>query len=288
MHVPFDAMTGTSEIGRRQQGRLSGRMRLDALLAQRGLFESRSKAAASVMAGSVLVGDGSVPATKPGTLVAPDVPVSVKDRPRYVSRGGEKLANALERLAVPVEGRRCLDAGASTGGFTDCLLQAGAEHVVAVDVAYGQLHWSLRRDSRVTVIERCNVRELDPAKLPYRPELIVADLSFIGLAKALPSIVACAGKQFDLLGLVKPQFEVGRERVGKGGVVRDATDRLEALMSVGEAAQRLDLAVLGYCRSGLAGPAGNHESFIWCSEASRDGVADLCEAARVAEPEASK
>ncbi len=269
-------MTSTHDSG--------SRVRLDLLLARRGLFESRSKAAASVMAGGVIVGDGSVPATKPGTLVRTDVVLSIKERARFVSRGGSKLDTALTELGVPVAGERCLDAGASTGGFTDCLLQAGAAHVIALDVAYGELHWSLRRNSRVTVVERTNARHLEPGSLPFRPSLIVADLSFIGLAKVLPVIAACGTDRLNVLALVKPQFELERERVGKGGVVRDAQDRLDALVAVGGAARAAGLEVFGYCESGLPGPAGNRESFIWCGRQTGRGVDDLREAALVAEP----
>ena len=260
------------------------KIRLDTLLHRRGLFESRARAAASVMAGEVRLGDDGSRAAKPGQMVAEDVAVAVDERPRFVSRGGIKLANALAATGVDPAGRRCLDVGASTGGFTDCLLQHGAEHVVALDVAYGELDWRLREDPRVTVLERLNARRLSPDQLPYAPDLIVVDVSFIGLAKVLPALAACAAQRFDLLALVKPQFEVGRARVGKGGVVRSASDRLEALVSVGEAAVHLDMSVQGYCSSGLPGPAGNLESFIWCTESSRDGAHDLVAAAREAEP----
>jgi 23S rRNA (cytidine1920-2'-O)/16S rRNA (cytidine1409-2'-O)-methyltransferase len=264
----------------------SERKRLDTLLVERGLYESRSKAAAAVVAGDVLVGDARRRAEKPGMAVDPEVGLSVRAPARYVSRGGLKLERALEAFGLDVSGRRCLDAGASTGGFTDCLLQRGAAHVVALDVAYGELHWSLRQDPRVTVVERSNVRSLDPAKLPYRPDLVVADLSFIGLAKVLPALAAGTADDFDMVALVKPQFELGRERVGKGGVVRSAEDRLAALVGAGEAALAAGLSVQGYCSSGLPGPAGNRESFIWCTEAARPGVGDLVEAALVAEPDA--
>ena len=153
------------------------KVRLDTLLHRRGLFESRSRAAASVMAGEVRL--GGEPAAKPGQLVAEDAEITVAERPRFVSRGGTKLANALTALGVPVAGRRCLDVGASTGGFTDCLLQAGADHVIALDVAYGELSWALRNDERVTVLERINARRLACAELPYRPDLVVADVSFM-------------------------------------------------------------------------------------------------------------
>jgi 23S rRNA (cytidine1920-2'-O)/16S rRNA (cytidine1409-2'-O)-methyltransferase len=260
--------------------------RLDVVLTNRGLFSSRSQAAAAVLAGDVLIGTGLERATKPGMAISQDDEIRVRERPRYVSRGGSKLENALHHLALPVAGRHCLDAGASTGGFTDCLLQFGAAHVVAVDVAYGELDWRIRNDRRVTVLERRNARELDSDELPYAPDLITADLSFIGLAKVLPALAACASSSFDLLALVKPQFELERARVGKGGVVRRASDRLEALVSVGATARANGLCVQGYCQSGLAGPAGNRESFIWCTEAEREGVEDLRSAALEAEPDA--
>jgi 23S rRNA (cytidine1920-2'-O)/16S rRNA (cytidine1409-2'-O)-methyltransferase len=176
--------------------------------------------------------------------------------------------------------------GASTGGFTDCLLQRGAESVIALDVAYGELHWRLRNDERVTVIERRNARSLRPDELPYAPDLIVADVSFISLTKVLPAVVAAAAPRFDLLAMVKPQFEVGRERVGSGGVVRSPDDRRSALIAVGRhALTELDASVLGYAPSGLPGPAGNRETFVWIAEAGRQGaLEDLEAAARRAEP----
>jgi 23S rRNA (cytidine1920-2'-O)/16S rRNA (cytidine1409-2'-O)-methyltransferase len=263
------------------------KMRLDRLLVSRGLFDSRSSAAGSVLAGEVRIGSDGTRAEKPGMLVPEDVGISVLDRPRYVSRGGLKLERALGEFGVAASGRQCLDVGASTGGFSDCLLQAGAAHVVAIDVAYGELDWRIRNNERVTVLERRNARELEPAELPYAPDLIAIDVSFIGLAKVLPAVVRSAAPEFDLLALVKPQFELGRERVGKGGVVRSAEDRLEALVSVGEAAREVGLSVRRYCSSGLPGPAGNLESFVWCSEIARGGVDDLLSAAREAEPQAA-
>src|SRR4051794_22293359 len=194
------------------------KLRLDTLLADRGLFASRSRAAASVMAGEVMLGDERRRAEKPGQLVADDVTVAVDALPAYVSRGGIKLANALDALDVAVAGRRALDVGASTGGFTDALLQRGAAHVIAVDVAYGELHWRLRTDERVTVLERINARALRCEQLPYAPDLVVADVSFISLTKVLPAVLACCAERFDALAMVKPQFEVGRARVGSGGV----------------------------------------------------------------------
>src|SRR4051794_10594679 len=190
-------------------------------MAQRGPFASRARAAASVMAGEVRLGEGGDRATKPGQLVADDVVVALDERPRFVSRGGVKLANALDALSLDPSGRHALDVGASTGGFTDCLLQRGAARVVALDVAYGELDWRLRNDDRVTVIERANARALSRDQLPYAPDLVVIDVSFISLAKVLPAVLGVAAERFDCLAMVKPQFEVGRERIGKGGVVRD-------------------------------------------------------------------
>jgi len=243
--------------------------RLDALLAERGLFSSRSRAAASVMAGEVRVGMGDRRASKPGELVDVEERVSVAERPAFVSRGGVKLANALDAWQLDVSGRRALDVGASTGGFSDCLLQRGACDVIAVDVGYGSLEWSLRNDVRVSVMERFNARELTPQMLPHVPDLAVIDVSFISLAKVLGAVLACLAGGYDVLALVKPQFEVGRGRVGKGGVVRDAADRRAALVAVGEAALALGAAVLGYRSSGLPGPKGNRETFVWLADPAR-------------------
>jgi 23S rRNA (cytidine1920-2'-O)/16S rRNA (cytidine1409-2'-O)-methyltransferase len=261
------------------------RKRLDAVLAERGLFETRSRAAAAVLAGDVRLGEDHRPAEKPGQMVTEDVAVEVVEAPRFVSRGGQKLDNALVELGIDPAGRLCLDVGASTGGFTDCLLQHGATHVTALDVAYGEFHWRLRNDERVTVIERRNARELAAAELPYRPDFVVADLSFISLTKVLPSVLAATARRWDCLALVKPQFEVGRARVGKGGVVRSPDDRRSALVAVGEWAVANGHAVLGYASSALPGPAGNQESFVWLAEAGRSGVvADVEAAAREVEP----
>jgi 23S rRNA (cytidine1920-2'-O)/16S rRNA (cytidine1409-2'-O)-methyltransferase len=251
------------------------RVRLDSLLTERGMFASRSRAAAAVLAGHVHVGPGRARAAKPGQLVQADVELAVDAPPPYVSRGGVKLANALDTLGLDVAGRRALDVGASTGGFTDCLLQRGAGHVVALDVAYGELDWRLRGDDRVTVIERTNARELTPAALPYAPDLIVVDVSFISLAKVLPAVLACAAERYDCLAMVKPQFEVGRGRVGKGGVVHDPELRREAIASVADAARGLGASVLGFAPSGLPGPAGNRETFVWLGERGRPEAADL-------------
>jgi 23S rRNA (cytidine1920-2'-O)/16S rRNA (cytidine1409-2'-O)-methyltransferase len=262
------------------------KLRLDTLLAQRGLFASRARAAASVMAGEVrLGGSDGARAAKPGQMVAEDVEVAVDERPRFVSRGGIKLANALEATGIDPAGRRCLDVGASTGGFTDCLLQHGAAHVVALDVAYGELDWSLRTDERVTVLERTNARSVAPGDLEYAPDLVVADVSFISLTKVLPAVLACCAERFDVLAMVKPQFEVGRGRVGKGGVVREPEERRWALVAVAQSARAHGAAVLGFASSDLPGPKGNRETFVWLAEAGRDaGEADLEALAREVEP----
>jgi 23S rRNA (cytidine1920-2'-O)/16S rRNA (cytidine1409-2'-O)-methyltransferase len=258
------------------------RRRLDTLLTERGLAGSRTSAAASVRAGRVRIGSGGRRATKPGQLVRADAQLEVEVRPRYVSRGGQKLEHALDALGIEVEGRSCLDVGASTGGFTDCLLQRGAASVVALDVGYGQLEWRLRNDPRVRVMERQNARELSPTELPYEPSLATVDVSFISLAKVLPAVAGCLVSEGEILALVKPQFELGRGRA-KGGVVRSANDRREALLSVAEVARGLGLAVRGFASSGLEGPKGNRESFIWF-DAEGPGGADLEAAARAVEP----
>ena len=208
-----------------------------------------------------------------------DVEIDVTAPPPYVSRGGIKLANALDALVLPVAGRRALDVGASTGGFTDCLLQRGAAHVVALDVAYGELDWRIRQDARVTVLERVNARSLEPGALPYRPDLVVSDVSFISLRKVLPAVLGACADTFDALVMVKPQFEVGRARLGKGGVVRDVGLRREAIATVAACAGSLGAAVLGFAPSGLPGPAGNRETFVWLGEGTRAGGIDDVDAA---------
>ena len=240
------------------------RARLDAELVRRGLARSREQAGELVAAGLVAVAGQR--AAKPATQVARDTPITVTEsgEPGYVSRGGRKLAGALA-VFVPaglvVRGRSCLDAGASTGGFTDVLLRSGAAHVVAADVGYGQLAWSLRTDPRVTVMDRVNVRTLD--RVSPVPELVVADLSFISLTLVLPALIACAAPDADFVLLVKPQFEVGKGRVGAGGVVRETTDRSAAVHRVTAAAGQLGLGVEGVTASPLPGPAGNVEYFVW-------------------------
>jgi 23S rRNA (cytidine1920-2'-O)/16S rRNA (cytidine1409-2'-O)-methyltransferase len=242
------------------------RARLDAELVRRGLARSREQAAELIAAGLVAVA-GQV-ASKPATQVGRDAPVTVArddEGPQYVSRGGHKLAGALAAFGgLVVTGKRCLDAGASTGGFTDVLLRAGAAHVVAADVGYGQLAWSLRTDERVTVLDRVNVRALEPAQVaPPPPQVVVADLSFISLTLVLPALAACAAPDADFALMVKPQFELGRGRVGAGGVVRSPQDRAEAVRAVCAAAATLGLGVLGVTASPLPGPSGNVEYFAW-------------------------
>ena len=242
----------------------AARARLDAELVRRGLARSREQAGELVAAGRVTVAGQR--AAKAATQVTRDAPISIADtgEPGYVSRGGHKLAGALAVFGpagLTVAGRACLDAGASTGGFTDVLLRAGAGHVVAADVGYGQLAWSLRTDPRVTVLDRVNVRTLD--QVTPVPGLVVADLSFISLTLVLPALVACAAPDADFVLLVKPQFEVGKGRVGAGGVVRDSADRAGAVRTVAGAAGQLGLGVLGVTASPLPGPAGNVEYFLW-------------------------
>jgi len=251
-------------------------VRLDSLLTERGLFESRTRAAAAVLAGDVRIGAGGRRAEKAAQLVDADVELVVEARPPYVSRGGVKLANALDALGLDVAGRRGLDVGASTGGFTDCLLRRGASQVVALDVAYGELDYRLRSDARVTVLERVNARSLECTALPFAPDVVVADVSFISLRKVLPAVLGCCAERFDCLAMAKPQFEVGRARVGKGGVVRDPALRREAVAAVAGCARALGCAVMGFAPSGLPGPAGNLETFVWLAESGREGaVADL-------------
>ncbi len=281
-----------------------GKRRLDTLLAERGLFPSRSRAAASVMAGEVFVtptrpaaagGAGERRAAKPGELVDEEMGVRVAERPAFVSRGGIKLANAMAATGLDVRGRRALDVGASTGGFTDCLLQRGAREVIAVDVGYGTLDYRLRSDPRVSVLERTNARALTPEMLPAArvgpddpPDLASVDVSFISLGKILGAVLGCLDGGYDVLALVKPQFELGRGRVGKGGVVRAPEDRRETLVAAGASALALGAAVVGYYSSGLPGPKGNRETFVWLADPARRAgtrdAADLERMAREVEP----
>jgi 23S rRNA (cytidine1920-2'-O)/16S rRNA (cytidine1409-2'-O)-methyltransferase len=228
--------------------------RLDVLMVERGLAESRAQAQALVLAGLVAGYD------KPGHQVQDDVELEVRRPPRYVSRGGEKLANALESLEVELDGRDAIDIGASTGGFTDYLLQNGAARVIAVDVGYGQLHPKLRNDPRVTVLERTNARDL--SDLPFRPDLLVADVSFISVRLALPRVLRLLEPGWDAVVLVKPQFEAGKDEVGKGGVVRDPALHRRVVREIVDAALQWGGTTVGVVDSGLPGPKGNREFFV--------------------------
>ena len=236
-----------------------GKQRLDAAMVERGLASGRDRARALIMARDVIV-DGQV-ATRPAAPIAPDASIEVKRPPPFVSRGGEKLAHALARTRLNVRGRRCLDAGASTGGFTDCLLQHGAASVVAVDVAYGELAAKLRSDPRVEVRERTNARELEP--LEPSVDLVTMDVSFISIVTVLPAILRSLRPGGDVLLMVKPQFEAGREQVETGGVVRDPVIHARAVAKVALACIEHGLRVRGVVRSPLVGPAGNREFFVW-------------------------
>ena len=244
---------------------MARKLRLDAELVRRGLARSRVQAAELISAGRVEVA-GAL-AGKAATQVGVDAAIIVREPAGgrdYVSRGGHKLAGALAAFGgPPVAGRRCLDAGASTGGFTEVLLAAGAAHVVAVDVGYGQLAWPLRTDRRVTVLDRVNVRALEPAQVAPAPSLVTADLSFISLTLVLPALVACAAPGADFVIMVKPQFEVGKGKVGAGGVVRDPALREAAVAAVAAAAAVAGLGVAGVTASPLPGPSGNVEYFLW-------------------------
>ena len=228
--------------------------RLDVLLVERGLAESRSQAQALVLAGLVPGFD------KPGHQVPEDAELAVDQLPRFVSRGGEKLANALEQLEVELDGRDAIDVGASTGGFTDCLLQNGVARVIAVDVGYGQLHPKLRDDPRVTVLERTNARTL--SELPFRPDLLVCDVSFMSVRLVLPPVLALMEPGWDALVMVKPQFEAGKGEVAKGGVLRDAEIHRRVLREVVEAGLGWGATAVGVVDSGLPGPKGNREFFL--------------------------
>jgi 23S rRNA (cytidine1920-2'-O)/16S rRNA (cytidine1409-2'-O)-methyltransferase len=261
------------------------RERLDTVLVARRLFATRSQAQAAIIAGEVSV-DGRV-VDKPGTTVPADAAVAARPRPRFVSRGGDKLDHALTALAIDVEGDDACDLGSSTGGFVDRLLRGGVRSVCAVDVGYGQLDWRLRGDARVTVLERTNARSLTIDRLPVAPSFITADLSFISLTVALGPVLEFARNGYRGLVLVKPQFEAGRERVGKGGVVRDRAVHRQVLEHIGEWLEARSVAVLGMCDSGHPGPKGNVEYFIYfCdrhSPLATTGVAPAQAAARAVE-----
>jgi len=248
---------------RARMGEVVARSRLDVMVARRGLMPSRESARSAILAGEVRVGGEVV--TKAGHQVDEDAVIDVAQRPRFVSRGGEKLMGALTTFGVPTAGRTAIDVGASTGGFTDCLLQSGAASVVAVDVGYGQLAWSLRTDERVTVHERLNIRAADPDELGAPFDVVVADVSFISLRKVLDNLIALMGPEADLVALVKPQFEAGKGRVGKRGVVRDPAVHESVLEDVVEAAEAAGLIIRGVTFSPLTGPEGNIEFWIWAS-----------------------
>jgi 23S rRNA (cytidine1920-2'-O)/16S rRNA (cytidine1409-2'-O)-methyltransferase len=234
------------------------KLRLDKLLVERGLCDSRTRAQALILAGEVVVGEHAV--NKPGTLVDADASLRLKADPNpYVSRGGLKLRGALDAFAVDPRDAVCLDVGASTGGFTDCLLQAGAARVYAIDVGYGQLAWKLASDPRVVAIDRQNIRELRPEQIPEPIDLVVADCSFISLTKVLGHLPPFLRAGATLIVLVKPQFEVGREHVGKGGIVRDDALREQALAQVEAHARELGFVVRGHVASTIAGRDGNRE-----------------------------
>ncbi|WP_280317021.1 TlyA family RNA methyltransferase [Nocardia wallacei] len=257
---------------------MARRARVDAELVRRGLARSREHAVELIGAGRVLI-NGTV-AAKPATAVEPGIPLLVREEPdevRWASRGAHKLLGALaafEPEGLAVSGRRCLDAGASTGGFTDVLLTRGAREVVAVDVGYGQLIWRLQNDERVRIHDRTNVRSLTPDAIGGAVELVVADLSFISLGLVLPALAQCCAPGADLLPMVKPQFEVGKQRVGSGGVVRDPGLRGEAVREVAAAAANLGLATRGVVASPLPGPSGNVEYFLWLRKESGGHVAE--------------
>lgn len=234
------------------------KVRIDKLLVDRELVPSRERAQALIMAGAVLVDD--TPVSKPGQNVLPDVNIRIKgeDHP-YVGRGGLKLAGALDEFGIDPKGFVCLDVGASTGGFTDCLLQREASKVYAVDVGYGQLAWKLQKDDRVVVIERQNIRHIDPAKLPEPFDLIVIDVSFISLEIVIPAVVSFLKPGGRIVSLIKPQFEVGKERVGKGGIVKDEAARQSAVAKVIAAAKAAGLDHAGTIDSPIAGTKGNKE-----------------------------
>lgn len=247
------------------------RARVDAELVRRGLARSRQQAAELIGAGKVSI-DG-MPAVKPGTAVAVTAALAVADGgPSWVSRGAHKLIGALDSFGITVAGRRCLDAGASTGGFTEVLVDRGAAEVVAADVGYGQLAWSLRSDPRVLVVERTNVRDLSPAMIGGPVDLIVADLSFISLTTVLPALIGCAAPHADIVPMVKPQFEVGKGQVGSGGVVRDPDLRAASVLAVARRAEELHWHILGVTASPLPGPSGNVEYFLWLRAGADRGL----------------
>lgn len=284
------------------QGIRSLKQRLDTLLADLNLCSSRQAAQRLIRAGEVMVNQQII--DKPGTEVSTTAEIKIKEKSPYVSRGGEKLAKALEEFGIPVAGRICLDGGISTGGFTDCLLQAGAKRVYGVDVGYGQVAWTLRNDERVVLKERTNLRYLQPAELygdvppptpPYQggetgevyADLGVVDVSFISLTKILEALWNLLRSPREVLLLVKPQFEVGRERVGKKGVVRDPNDHADAIAQVLQVAQTLGWAYKGLTWSPITGPAGNIEYLLWLGMESQTPTPDLAAIKQITQSAAS-
>lgn len=284
---PRKSMGHVGQRGRYGSLLMAKRSRLDLLLAERGTFTSRTAATRAIRAGQVKLGKDGPIALRPSQEVALDQEIEILAGQKFVSRGGIKLENGLDELGVDVSGRLCLDVGASTGGFTDCLLQRGAKHVVALDVAYGQIDASMRDRPEVTVIERLNARDLLPADLEYRPELATIDVSFISLTKVLPAVGNVMAETSIVLAMVKPQFELGRARVGRGGVVRDKEDRREAVETVADFALGLGFSLDGIAPTGLPGPKGNLETFIRLGRSTEkelsagargaDSGASLCE-----------
>lgn len=258
---------------------MAGR-RADVELVERGLFASRERARAAILAGEVKADGRRI--EKAGQPLAADAAVEVAERPRFVSRGGHKLEGALGTFGVDVAGMRAIDIGASTGGFTDCLLQRGAASVVALDVVYGQFAWSLRNDPRVSVVERTNVRDADLFALGAPFDVVVIDVSFIGLERVIPKLLEAAGERGQVIALVKPQFEAGKGRVGKKGVVRDAAVHTDVLAGVVAAVESAGDVVRGVTWSSLKGPEGNIEFWIWFAQAGEPAQLDVAETVRAA------
>lgn len=263
------------------------KQRIDTLIVEQGLCPSRQLAQRLIRAGEVKINQTII--DKPGTLVATDAVIELKQKPPFVSRGGEKLAKALNHFEIDPTGKICLDGGISTGGFTDCLLQAGAKQVYGVDVGYGQVAWKIRQDPRVELKERTNIRHLTPETLygdNERPSLGVMDVSFISLSKVLPAFWALLNPPREVVLLVKPQFEVGREKIGKKGVVRDAKDQAGAILQVSKTAATLGWHYRGLTWSETVGPAGNIEYLLWLDAGNTSqpwpNLADLCEVTRTA------
>lgn len=273
LHAPVSIRFLDRPLGRHLRvTTMDNKTRLDAAIVARNLAPSREQARSWIMAGAVFV-DGT-PATKPGALVAADADIQVRRSPAYVSRGGTKLEAALDAFTIDPTGWIVADVGASTGGFTDCLLQRGAARVVAIDVGYGQLAWSLRQDPRVTLLERTNARYLDALPDDQRVDLVTVDVSFISLRLILPAIVRWLRPTGAVIALIKPQFEAGREQVGKGGVVRDPAIHRQVLETLLDWMAAEGWAVKGLIRSPITGPKGNVEFLCWLSRAREEAVPD--------------